>query len=281
MGVKNEFDTAYRFLLGRVLGATPQLNKRTGKTVKAVDGACFRLHGIPILNLRDINVTWTCAETVWFTGGRSDAKFMRAFGFKNWDQFTEGDGNTIRSATGYRWRVAHDNVDQLKRVIEKLDRDISDRQAVMISWLPGVDLVKPGPNAPCLLAWHVHYINGELHMTVMQRSADLYFGLPHDILGARLVQEIIAAAVDVPPGNLTYVASNAHLYEDQWKVAEEMIRREESCSEIAKYPTHLKLTSTLAKKALDGDSQVVEELLTRIKKFYTPFPPLSGPRLAV
>lgn len=278
--VKNEFDTAYRFLLGRVLAERPYLNKRTGRNVRAIDGAFFRLSGIPILNLRDINALWTCAETVWFMGGMSDARFMRRLGFKNWDAFTEKDGYTISSATGYRWRYAH-GVDQLAKVIEKLDKDASDRQAVMTSWIPMTDLVKPGPNAPCLLTWHLHCIGGQLHMTVLQRSADLYFGLPHDILGARMVQEIVAALIDMPPGNIAYAVSNAHLYEDQWGLAKEMILREESCDTQAKYPVEFKISKTLAESTLKGSTEAVGELMEKVKKFYTPFPPLRGAKLAV
>lgn len=275
---KNDFDIHYSFLLQRVLKVVPQLNRRTGRQVKAIDGACFRLGTLPILNLRDINPLWTCAETVWFMGGRSDAQFMRDFGFKNWDAFTDGTGKVVPSATGLRWRQSH-GVDQLGEVIRKLDRDPSDRQAVMVSWLPEQDLMRPGPNVPCLIAWHLHKIWGYLHMTVMQRSADLYFGLPHDILGARLVQEIIAKAVELEPGNLTYVASNAHLYDDQWEAGKEMVAREETCTLPAEYPVTFGITDKIVKGALRGDPDTVHEIMALVKRFYRPFPPLRGPKV--
>lgn len=278
MSAKNSFDTQYSFALQRILAVRPMKNRRTGKNVKAIDGLFFRTGEIPILNLRDIKPLWTAAESVWFLGGRSDVKFMRDFGFKNWDAFTDKAGKMILSATGYRWRFAH-GVDQLQAVIDKLNGDLSSRQAVLISWSPAEDLLKPGPNVPCLIAWHLHYINGQLHMTVMQRSADMYFGFPHDILGARIVQEVIAAAVEVPPGNLAYAISNGHLYEDQWDTAKDMIAREETCTEVAKYPESFKMTQEMVKGALAGNPDTVKLIMKRVDDFYRPFPPLSGPKL--
>lgn len=274
---KTTFDTSYAFTLKRVLDAPAHLNVRTEKLVRAVDGVFMRIGGLPILNLRDIKPLWTCAETVWFMGGRADVRFMQRFGFKNWNPFADRDG-TISSATGYRWRHAH-GVDQLDNVIKKLRTDPSNRQAVLLSWLPKMDAVKPGPNAPCLLAWHLHCIGDHLHMSVMQRSADMYFGFPHDVLGSRIVQELVAAAIGVFPGNLSYMIGNAHLYEDQWKAAAEMVAREDKCEDIADYPQSLGLTHQMASAALSGDDKVVGQLEERIKAFYRPFPPLTGPRL--
>lgn len=274
---KTQFDTHYSFALKRIMASRPYLNKRTGKQVRAIDGVFFRGGDIPILNLRDIRPLWTCAEVAWFMAGGSDVAFMRSFGFKNWDAFADSRG-IVRSATGHRWRHAH-GVDQLAAVIGKLDKDFSNRQAVLVSWLPEEDLNRPGPNVPCLLAWHFHVVDGRLHCSVMQRSADMYFGLPHDILGARMVQELIAAAVQIEPGNISYMVSNAHLYEDQWDVAAELIAREESCDVYANYPYKMGLSADTAKAAVDGDPLVVTALIQQVKKFYTPFPPLSGPRL--
>lgn len=277
MNAKTSFDTHYAFLLKRVLAEQQHMNMRTKTWVRAIDGAFFRYEGIPLLNLRDINIRWTCAEVVWFMGGLSNVQFMREFGFRNWDPFADGKG-VVHSATGYRWRYAH-GVDQLRLVIDKLKMDPSDRQAVLVSWLPDPDLRKPGPNAPCLLAWHFHAIAGKLHMTVLQRSADLYFGLPHDIFGSRIVQEMIAAAVDLVPGNVSYAVSNAHLYEDQWDTAKEMVAREDTCDTQMVYPVDMNITPAIAEAAMEGDKDVVLTLVERVKKFYVPFPPLSGPRL--
>lgn len=278
MSAKTEFDTYYSFLLKRVMQAKPEHNRRTGKMVRAVDGAFFRLGSIPILTLRNINPMWTAAEVVWFMGGRSDVKFMQDLGFKNWNEFVNKDG-IVESATGYRWRHRFGRLDQLMAVIDKLDADPSSRQAVLLSWNPNDDLLKPGPNAPCVMLWHMHIIDGLLHMSVIQRSADLYFGLPHDILGARIVQELIAAGLDVTPGNLSYQVSNAHLYEDQWSAAEEMITREELCGEKAQYPLNLGLTKDITVQALGGDQWAASAIFNKIMAFYKPFPPIRGPKL--
>lgn len=273
----NKFDQSYSDLLARVLHAPVELNARTGKRVRAVDGVLIKCDELPLLTLRDIKPLWTCAETVWFMSGGRDVKFMQQFGFRNWDGFADVDGQ-VQSATGYRWRVAS-GVDQLASVVQKLAQDPSTRQAVMSAWVPALDLVNPGPNAPCLLTWHLHCIGERLHMSVMQRSCDLYFGLPHDILGMRLIQELVAAAIGRRPGPLSYFISNAHLYEDQWEPALAMLGRAEHAMEIALYPDQLYVTKGMYQAAVEGDPEVVMQLHRPIQTFYRPFPALSGPRL--
>ena len=274
---KTEFDAYYAFLLRRVLSCKPEMNCRTGQQVRAIDGAFFRLTGFPILNLRDFNPLWDCAEAVWFMAGDSDVTFMHKFGLRNWDPFMDGQGQ-VQSATGYRWRHGF-GFDQLGTVLAKLRTDPSSRQAVLQTWNPVDDLVHPGPNAPCLTTWHFHVINGKLNVSVMQRSGDLYFGVPHDVLGCRLIQELMAALLGLLPGNVSYMVSNAHLYEDQWKAAEEMIYREDTCAAKASYPADLCLDGAIGTRALRGDAQVVEEVHSRIRRFYKPFPAIKGPKL--
>jgi len=274
---KTEFDTHYAFLLKRVLAAKPEYNRRTKTYVRAIDGAFFRMSSFPILGLRDIRPLWSCAEAVWFLAGQNGVEFFHKWDMHSWDKFA-GKLGEVESATGFRWRYGF-GCDQLNVLLDKLRTDPSNRQGVLQTWHPDKDMVNPGPNAPCLTTWHFHIINGRLNVSVMQRSGDLYFGVPHDVLGCRLVQELLAAELGVPPGKVSYLVSNAHLYQDQWKAAEEMIFREEACDKRADYPIDLNLQTSHGTRALRGDASVVEEVHTRIRNFYRPFPAIKGPSL--
>jgi thymidylate synthase len=271
-----DFDFAYATVLKKILDAKEEFNHRTNRKTKSVPGIFFKFSSIPILSLRDIKPLWTCAEAVWFMSGSSNPAFMRHFGFKNWDPFVDKTGN-IRAATGFRWRKMHE-VDQLMEGLHKLRQDRTNRQAVLMSWEPWEDS-KPGPNVPCLVVWHMHIIDGQLHMSILQRSGDMYFGVPHDILGAWIILELCAAAVQAKPGTLSYMISNAHLYSDQWDAAHEMIAREEGCTVKADYPAKLGLTIDDTTRSMNEDKALVIELHQKILEFYHPFPAIHGPSL--
>lgn len=278
----NHFDHAYGRAIRDILDAAPTLNERTGKKVRAIPGVSFKIQEthLPLLTLRDIRPLWSCVEAVWFISGSLEVAYIQKFGFKAWDKFADEHGRVL-SATGFRWRHAF-GVDQFAEVIGKLEMDRTSRQGVMLSWDPRTDLMTPGPNVPCVMIWHVHVIDGRLHMSVLQRSADMYFGLPHDILGSRIVQEFMAAALDVKVGTLLYSVSNAHLYEDQWENAEEMIYRLDQCgTNIAPCGPNLGLTRLEYLRACALDEVLPLEIHSKLLRHYEPWPPMKGPKLAL
>lgn len=293
MTTLNQFDMNYATALNLILDQAPSRNERTGKSVRAKAGMLFNVAPgqVPLLSLRDIKPMWTCAEAVWFMSGSSDAKWMAEFGFNTWNKFADAEGK-VHSATGFRWRgnfeSAKGTVDQLKNVVDKLQKDPSNRQAVLLSWDPTLDAVNPGPNAPCVMIWHFHIVGDFLHCSVLQRSADMYFGLPHDILGTHIVQALIAAKLRVKTGGLSYLVSNAHLYEDQWQAAETMLGRVRELGETylldplwSKDRHNLKLTPVDFERAEYGNASLVHDLHRMLMQNYEPMPAISGPKLVL
>jgi thymidylate synthase len=280
------FDYQYADAIGHIMDQRPETNARTGKRVKAAHGVTFHCAAqeVPLLALRNIKPLWTCAEVVWFMSGSDDARWMARQGFSVWDKFADEHGR-VASATGYRWRQ-HFNVDQLRQLVSKLGEDPTSRQGVLLSWDPW-DGVNPGPNVPCVMIWHFHSINGELHVSAMQRSADMYFGLPHDILGARLVQGLIAAKLGMRTGSISYLVSNAHLYEDQWEAAEEMMARADSLTEeqskemMERAPLEPRFSESHYRRACEGDEILPQELNNILIRGYEPGEPIKGPRLVL
>ena len=281
----SEFDLAYANALHVLLDQAPAVNARTGVKVKAAHGMLFQFapHVIPLLTLRDIKPLWACAEAVWFMGGGLSAHYMEKFGFKIWEKFADAD-KFVRSATGYRWRK-HFGVDQIKHLIRKLTDDPSSRQGVVSSWDPLEDNLNPGLNVPCVDTWHFHIIDGFLHMSVLQRSGDMYFGVPHDVFGSRIVQELLAAGLGVVPGGVSYLVSNAHLYEDQWQAAEEMLGRAERMArrgDKAKINNiNLRLTRDDFMRSMVCDEALPLEIYRKVAEIYDPWPAIAGPKLVL
>jgi hypothetical protein len=102
---------------------------------------------------------------------------------------------------------------QIPSAVEMLLNDPTSRRATMAIWNPSRDLADPSVDIPCNVHVNLRIVRGELDLTVMNRSNDVFWGL----LGANIVQfsflqEYIATMLNVPVGRLYQVTTNAHIY---------------------------------------------------------------------
>jgi len=72
---------------------------------------------------------------------------------------------------------------------------------------------------PCLSLIQFQISDGQLYMTVFQRSADSSIGLPSDIYQMFLISKMI----DIPLANITFFIGNAHIYENNIHGTQETI----------------------------------------------------------
>lgn len=252
-----------------------ELSQRTGHETKALPGVHFSIDtekdGFPLLTLRKIPVKMFVAEQAWFiAGARKPEDFLRQF-TKIWDNFTN-PGDVVTVAYGYRWRK-HFGRDQLKQLVELLEKEPSSRQGVVISWDPGHDglsLVKKA-NVPCPFAFTVNIIGGRLHLHNMVRSNDAVLGLPADVAGFALLQHILAQRLGVKPGIYSHSISNAHIYDIHYGAAKEMIKRKHQHDAIK-----LKLPKRSFERAEKKDVTLVEEITELIGAQYHPMEPIKG-----
>ena len=113
----NSFDVFYGKSLQTLLNTEPSFNQRTGKMVHELHGLVYEcVGGMPLLTLRDINVKFFVAETLWNLAGRSDLEFMHLAGLKGWDQFADKNG-IVESAYGRRWRKTFSYYQNKKPII--------------------------------------------------------------------------------------------------------------------------------------------------------------------
>lgn len=226
------FDRQYKEILRRVLAQLPEENKRTGHAVRSLAGATIRTDleedGFPLLSLRKMPMSFV-PEMMWMLSGSRTTEWLSKH-TKIWDAFAEPDG-TVSAAYGNRWRYRF-GVDQLNQVIEKLDRDRSDRHGVVSIWDPATDLTVKQKNVPCPVMFTVGAIGGRLNLHLMVRSNDMVLGHPTDVAGFALLTHILAQHLSLMPGVLTVSISNAHVYENQVPFAEELLGRETQTEEV-------------------------------------------------
>jgi thymidylate synthase len=113
-------------------------------------------------------------------------------------------------------------VDQISEVIKKYKEFKGDRQNTMVLRLPQ-DLNLEDP--PCLTIVDTEVSDDKLHFFPYFRSWDCYAGLPANLAGLQILKEHMAKEIDVKPGKTVAYSKNLHLYERQFKFAEELLTR--------------------------------------------------------
>lgn len=256
-----------------------ETNTRTGMKVKALPGITLQVDlakEFPLLTAREIRVENFVAEMLWFLSGSKDTNDFLNTHTKIWDSFTETDGS-IETAYGYRWRH-HFGRDQIQELITLLEKDPSNRQAVVITWDPTSDgLLGPKKkNVPCPYTFTVNIIGGRLHLHNIIRSNDMILGCPTDAAGFALLALILAERLGVEPGIYTHSISNAHIYENHYSAAETMMQRQ---LEFFNYEVEpLLLPPFVYELSYDRNSlgYLLHTIVARIKANYKPHPPIKG-----
>ena len=274
-------DEIYQGILRDIMtNGIAEINARTKHETKALPGVHFTTDlekdGFPLLTLRKIPIPMFVAEQVWFiTGARKPEIFLRQF-TKIWDMFTN-PGDVVTVAYGYRWRK-HFGRDQLGLLIKLLKADPSSRHGVVVTWDPAQDGLGGAikKNVPCPYTFTVNIIGGRLNLHNIVRSNDIILGFPSDVAGFALLAYILAQKLGVRPGFYSHSISNAHVYDNHYAAAEELIKRKNE---------HKKIVLALPKNAFDRaekqDVKLVQEIVKNLTNQYQPLEPIKGLRIVL
>lgn len=114
-------------------------------------------------------------------------------------------------------------IDQIKIIVKKLKKDSNDRGAIAVLW----DVKKDNQalRNPCLISVQGKIIKGVLDLTAHFRSNDIFGAWPLNAFGLRAVQFEIAKKLKAKVGILTTISSCAHIYQERFRQAEEIIKK--------------------------------------------------------
>lgn len=168
---------------------------------------------------RDANPTFHLAEALWMLAGRRDVKFPASI-VNSFADFSD-DGQVFNGAYGHRWRnhfrsdYADEviNVDQLLTISAALRRNPDCRRQVLSMWDGHWDLGLQSKDLPCNTHAYVEIQNGELNLTVLNRSNDVVWGaLGSNVVHFSILAEIFALLTDSELGTYYQISNNLHLY---------------------------------------------------------------------
>ena len=239
----NTIDKAYLELVKRILSQGNRRETRNGATIsKFSENISFDLsEGFPLLTTKKVFFNGVIRELLWFIKGDTDARNLEANNVTIWSgntskefleknnlPYEEGIGGPIY---GYQWRnfgqeytykdkdgqlkttpgVKH-GVDQLQFIIDELRANPMSRRLFMSSWNPNQLSQMCLP--PCHISYQFYVENGRLSCMMVQRSADVFLGLPFNIASVALLVHFVANIVGLDPGKINICIGDAHIYED-------------------------------------------------------------------
>ena len=104
----------------------------------------------------------------------------------------------------------------------------------------------------------------------------MMLGCPFDVFGFALLQCIIAQRLGVRPGIYTHTISNAHIYDNHYEGAKEIMKRTNAHKNIT-----LHLPKDSLRRAEQKDENLVGEIVADLQAQYNPLPPITGLEIAL
>jgi thymidylate synthase len=208
-------------------------DSRAGKVIQAVGPTLVRYwnpqNKVLINPARDANPFFHLYEALWMLGGRNDVASLKYYNSAIGD-IASDDSKTFNGAYGYRWRNNHiskdvweEKVDQLQILIQHLKENPNSRRAVLSMWNVDDDLLKIDNSKDVCCNTQVYFLitEGKLDMTVTNRSNDLIWGmLGANVVHFAMLQEYMAAHLEIEVGSYYQFTNNLHVYENNWKPEE-------------------------------------------------------------
>jgi len=183
---------------------------------------------------RKLNPFFLMAEVLWLLSGRADAEFITYYNsnLKNsldppGDYFHAPYGERIRNwntssrlgaacvSTKNNIGATIGGVDQISACVQRLAEDPYTRQAVIVLWNSAFDYGCETRDYPCNNLIYFKFRDGKLHMTVINRSNDINWGLMStNVVQFSMIHELIAHCVGFSMGTYTHFTDSLHAYEE-------------------------------------------------------------------
>ena len=220
----------YRALMANLLQA-PKKEDRTGVGTTSLFGRQLEHDmslGFPLLVGKKMYFNHAITELLWILQGRTDLGYLHENGVHYWDDDYERSGRKdgkLGPVYGAQWRDFN-GYDQLMNLIYNISVNPSSRRHIINAWRP--DKLKNMVLPPCHYGLQVNINDGKMDLIWIQRSADVFLGLPYDIAMYGILLELLCHNTEYKPGKLIAQLGDCHLYNNHRDAAVEYIYREEA-----------------------------------------------------
>ena len=266
----------YKNLLAEILYCGKNKSDRTGTGTKSVFGRSIRHDmalGFPMITQKKVSFKAAKTELLWILNGRTDLEYLESNGVKYWRPDYERSGRndgTLGPVYGKQWRD-FEGVDQLKQLVHSINNNPDSRRLMVSAWAPQdmPDMALP----PCHYAFQVYINDGVMDLLWLQRSVDVFLGLPYDIAMYGMLLEMLAKGAGLKAGTLIGQFGDCHLYNNHLEQAKIFLDRPKRVLPTLELDEGLRIS-----KKMDAYSALIIPEMNEIKlKNYNPYPAIPAP----
>ena len=210
------YESQYKALLWKCLSAGVHRNDRTGVGSRSIFNAFLKIDlkdSFPLLTGRKMFQKTFDTEFEWLMNGETNIQRFRDAGVKIWDAWADNNGD-LGPVYGHQMRNFNDqNIDQMQMLIKNLIADPDSRRHIISLWNPAQ--LKDMKLPPCYLYFQFFVDGKDLNMFVVQRSGDMFLGIPYDVALFSKVLLYVADKVGLQANYIDLQIVDAHIYENQ------------------------------------------------------------------
>jgi thymidylate synthase len=222
-------EVGYLNLLNYILDNGEARIDRTGVGTRMIPHAILEFDlstRFPLLTTKKVFFKGVAYELLWMLRGDSNIKYLNDHNIHIWDEWSDQNGD-LGPVYGVQWRTwmnldGH-KIDQIAEVVNSLKSAPYSRRHIVSAW--NVGEIDHMHLPPCHFAFQFTVFKGKLNCHLVQRSGDVFLGIPFNIASYALLTRMIAQVVNMEPGSLFHTIHDAHLYENHiTQVGEQLTR---------------------------------------------------------
>ena len=210
------YEDQYKALLWECFFKGTDRNDRTGVGCKSIFNASLKIDVskyFPIITGRKMFQKTFDTEFDWFMNGETNIQRFKDAGVKIWDSWADENGD-LGPVYGYQMRNFNGaGGDQLQAVITSLKNNPDSRRHIISLWNPLQLHQMALP--PCYLYFQFFVEQDRLNMFVVQRSGDIFLGIPYDVALFSKILLYIAEQTNLKANYIDIQIVDAHVYNNQ------------------------------------------------------------------
>jgi len=228
--MNQKINTEYEDTLRLVLAEGTKKEDRTGTGTTSIFGPqmVFDLsEGFPLITTKKVHMKSIIWELLWFLQGNTNAKWLQERGVRIWNEWAAEDGS-LGPVYGAQWRAwptaDGGSIDQISKVIDQIRNTPDSRRLIVSAW--NVELLDEMALVPCHLLFQFYVAEGKLSLKLIQRSADMFLGVPFNIASYALLLHMVAQQTGLEVGKFIWSGGDTHIYSNHMDQVAEQLSRE-------------------------------------------------------
>jgi len=214
--ILNNFEKQYRLLLNEIFRHNVKRDDRTGVGCYSTFNKTLTWNlndGFPMITGRKMFPKSFDTEFNWFMNGETNIQRFRDAGVKIWDAWADERGD-LGPVYGHQLRNWNNtNIDQLKTVIRNIKTFPDSRRHIISLW--NVEQLPEMKLPPCYLYFQFFVDGDKLNMFALQRSGDVFLGIPYDVALFSQILLYISHMTGLKANRIDMNIIDAHIYTNQ------------------------------------------------------------------